>query len=405
MRFKIKIALVALVWLSYSCTKEAENGPSVNFSRYISVGNSLTAGVSNNGLYNSALDNAYPNLIAKQLQGAGGGAFVQARFSIGQENGTGYLKLGGYNGLIPIINQVLDKTAYRNTSPPRLTKYTGDNQNLGIPFMKMAEIDSPSLIDNVFFERLLPEGNPATSYLQMVQKAQATFFTCWLGNNDLLSYASSGGTRPITSMAVFETNTKKLLDQLTANGAKGVVANIGDITAAPTISLISNYRPLFASSKFYVTTKTGLREGTSKDLLLPPGNLSSIDVTSLASRGTKITEPWPDNEVLDTDEQLILANATKEFNNLLKQEASTRNLAFMDAYAFMEKLRNNIDFNGDVVNTAFLTGGIFSLDGAHLTPKGYAFTANEFLKAINEKYKTNLPLLDTKLYKGVVVEN
>lgn len=184
-----------------------------------------------------------------------------------------------------------------------------------------------------------------------------------------------------------------------------MVANISDISAAPTISLISNYRPLFTQTKFYISTKTGVREGTSKDLLLPPGNLISLDINSLAKRGTNINEPWPDNEVLDTAEQAILLAATKEFNTILQNEAKARKLAFLDTFAFMEKLKNNIDYNGDVVNTAYLTGGFFSLDGAHLTAKGYAFTANEFIKTINDYYKSSIPLIDTKQYKGLVVEN
>lgn len=399
------ILLSCFVYITLSCTKDTEPNPSLDFSRYVSVGNSLTAGVSNNGLYNVSIQNSYPNLISGQLAKVGGGSFVQPLFAAGQENGTGYLKLKGYNGLIPIIETVSANTALRSNNPPLLVKYKGDNQNLGIPFMKMADIDSPGLSSNVFYERLLPDGTTGTTYLQMLAAAKPSFFTMWLGNNDLLQYASSGGTRPITEKAVFESNAKKLLDLLTKDGAKGVVANISDISAAPTISLISNYRPLFTQTKFYISTKTGVREGTSKDLLLPPGNLTSLDINSLAKRGTNINEPWPDNEVLDTAEQAILLAATKEFNTILQNEAKARKLAFLDTFAFMEKLKNNIDYNGDVVNTAYLTGGFFSLDGAHLTAKGYAFTANEFIKTINDYYKSSIPLIDTKQYKGLVVEN
>jgi hypothetical protein len=32
---------------------------------------------------------------------------------------------------------------------------------------------------------------------------------------------------------------------------------------------------------------------------------------------------------------------------------------------------------------------MFSLDGVHLTSRGYALAANEFLKAIDETYGTN----------------
>jgi len=38
-----------------------------------------------------------------------------------------------------------------------------------------------------------------------------------------------------------------------------------------------------------------------------------------------------------------------------------------------------------------LYGGGFSLDGVHPTAKGYAFFANEAMKAIEAKYNATLP--------------
>lgn len=174
-----KLILVScFVYITLSCTKETEPNPSLDFSRYVSVGNSLTAGVSNNGLYNVSIQNSYPNLISGQLAKVGGGSFAQPLFAAGQENGTGYLKLKGYNGLIPIIETVSANTALRSNNPPLLVKYKGDNQNLGIPFMKMADIDSPGLSSNVFYERLLPDGTTGTTYLQMLATAKPSFFFC-----------------------------------------------------------------------------------------------------------------------------------------------------------------------------------------------------------------------------------
>jgi hypothetical protein len=400
-----KICLQLLLIGLFSCQNDTEKGPAVSFEHYVAVGNSLTAGVSNNGLYNESINNAYPNLIAKQMQAVGGGSFEQALFNNDQQNGTGYLKLLGYNGLIPNISTVTDRTALRSTNPPLLTKYSGPNQNLGIPFIKIADIDNSDVLSaNVFFERLTPAGFSHYTYLQMVEAAKPTFFSLWLGNNDLLTYANSGGTRSITPVATFEANLRKLLDLLTRNGAKGVVANLSDIAAAPTISLITNYRPFFSQSKFYIETANGqVREGTSQDLLLPTSGVNSLNINSLANKGTTMAEPWRNREVLDADERATLLAATKQYNAILKAEAAARNLAHLDTYAFMEKLKNNFVENGDEVNTAYLTGGFFSLDGAHLTPKGNAFTANQFIRAINSHYHSNIPTLDTKLYQGVTV--
>ena len=42
------------------------------------------------------------------------------------------------------------------------------------------------------------------------------------------------------------------------------------------------------------------------------------------------------------------------------------------------------------MNTTFVSGGTFSLDGFHPTPRGYALFANKFIEAINIKYGSNL---------------
>jgi hypothetical protein len=405
-QFCLKFAAFLLIFsIFWSCKKEVELNPNTDFTKYIAVGNSLTAGVSNSGLYNESIKNSYPNLITQQLKLVGGGNFALPLFAAGQENGTGYLKFKGYNGFVPNIAQEITSTAIVSVQPPKLSKFVGDNQNLGIPSMKMADVDNKAISrSNIFFDRLLADNAQPISYLQLIEGSNPTFFSCWLGNNDVLTYATSGGINPITDKALFTANLKKMLDLLTKNGAKGVVANIGDVVTIPAITLLSSFRPLFTSTKFYIQTKNGVREGTTKDFLLLPNNLNTLDINGVAAKGTKINEPWADNEVLDSDEIAIVQKATNEFNDIIAAEAKNRNLALMDAYSFLNKVKAGFSENGDTVDASYISGGIFSLDGAHLTAKGNAFTANEYIRAINSFYKTSIPLLDTKLYKGVVVE-
>ena len=46
--------------------------------------------------------------------------------------------------------------------------------------------------------------------------------------------------------------------------------------------------------------------------------------------------------------------------------------------------------NGYTLTSTYLTGGAFSLDGIHPSPRGYALIANKFIEAINAKYSSNL---------------
>jgi hypothetical protein len=51
---------------------------------------------------------------------------------------------------------------------------------------------------------------------------------------------------------------------------------------------------------------------------------------------------------------------------------------------------------------AFITGNLFSLDGVHPTPRGYAIIANEMIKAINGKYQARIPTVDVTQYRAVL---
>lgn len=63
----------------FSCKPELDavkpSAGEANFSKYISIGNSLTAGFADGGLYLEGQQVAYPNLIAAQLKHTGGSDF------------------------------------------------------------------------------------------------------------------------------------------------------------------------------------------------------------------------------------------------------------------------------------------------------------------------------------------
>src|SRR6185312_7949738 len=50
---------------------------SADFSRYVSVGNSLTAGYADGSLYRTGQENSYPERLSEQFKMVGGGSFKQ----------------------------------------------------------------------------------------------------------------------------------------------------------------------------------------------------------------------------------------------------------------------------------------------------------------------------------------
>ncbi|MGI4728481.1 MAG: hypothetical protein ACRYGB_07905 [Janthinobacterium lividum] len=220
---------------------------SANFSRYIAVGNSITSGYADNGLYLAGQQMAFPNLLAGQMKLAGGGSFTSPLFSADQANGSGYLKLTGYNADgTPIITQVAAQAVRGQIAAPGIpgvtvtlyTKYSGDLNNYGVPGIKLFDVTNQAYGNyNGFYERLLPgnAGSNYTSYLDFVTTNPFTFFTCWLGNNDVLDYATSSGTalNPLTDKTTFTSLYNTTITKLVGSKAKGVVATIPDVTVIP----------------------------------------------------------------------------------------------------------------------------------------------------------------------------
>ncbi len=82
--------------------------------------------------------------------------------------------------------------------------------------------------------------------------------------------------------------------------------------------------------------------------------------------------------------------ATNEFNVTIKALSSSAGLAFLDAYALTNEVaENGYSSDGFTVTTDFLGGGLFSLDGFHLTARGNAIIANEMMKVIDFTYDSN----------------
>jgi hypothetical protein len=433
--FKRYIYIIAgLVWLS-ACKPEVHTPKPVsgtaNFSRYIAIGNSLTAGFADGGLYRSGQMNSYPSIIAKQMQQAGGGAFTQPLFSTDQANGSGYLTLTGFNADgTPITTPVTTNLGIRGqaTVPgfgnvTLYTKYTGDINNYGVPGIKLQQITyAPYGNLNGYFERLLPGDSPTntTPYLQFVTAKPFTFFSNWLGNNDALSYATSGGAGDVlTDKQTFAYLYKVLITTMTANGAKGVVATVPDVTSIPYFNTITVPAVLGAVQKanpqvqaLYINALVSgntyaPRAATANDLLVltfPTKKIGQPVQTPVGPLPYGLTPYTPiDNQyVLDEKEVSLTEDYIGFYNSTIKTIAQSKGLAVFDAYAFLQGVKEHgIVEQGVSLNANYISGGIFSLDGIHLTPRGYAMVANEFIKAINAKYGSTLPFVDVANYAGV----
>ncbi|TJZ60581.1 G-D-S-L family lipolytic protein [Sphingobacterium olei] len=421
---KVYLGIISLSLTTYSCAPEIDSfesssGTNADFSKYIAIGNSLTAGFADGGLYLEGQQVAFPNLIAEQLKSVGGGNFNSPFFSEEQRNGSGYLQLKSLTDGQPVMEQVTSNLAYREAG--KLTRYTSEIQNYGVPGMRVDLAYVPLFgALNIYFERLLPEAEVgAKSYFDFVTTRNHSFFSFWLGNNDVLGYAMNGAyetpgdpTTTFTSVTDFTNRYGNFINTLTSNQQKGVVATIPDVTAIPFFTTVTTARlkaGVEASSngvykEIYISTASGPRVATAEDLFtlsFPTDTLGKAS-SGIPGYGLIIQNPLHDRFVIDKDEVAEIAGRVNAFNTVIKQLAENKQLAVADAHAYLNKVKTTgISYNGININATFIQGNAFSLDGIHLTPIGNALMANLFIDAINAKYNARVPKVDATKYRGV----
>ncbi|CAM1339008.1 G-D-S-L family lipolytic protein [Tenacibaculum aestuarii] len=490
---------------------------SVDFSNYIAVGGSFTAGYTDGALFKIGQQNSFPNILASKFAMVGGGDFNQPLM---EDN------IGGM--IHPVTGEVvLDPRYYFDTStglptgldktPTTIVGYPATNaasfSNYGIPGVKSFHFLAPGYgspaglqvepaTANPYFVRMSPA---QSTLLAEIASKQPTFFTLSeIGGNDVLDYAVAGGAAgEITEQALFEQVFGAIINTLApTSDAKGVVANLPYITTLPHFTTVP-YAPLDPSNEEFAaqipvlnnvfgaingvfeaigvpersivfatdaasavvikdesledktaqivgtllasptfppfvasfglpTDATTLqkvagllgtyygqaRQATEADLLVLPssaiiGEVNTDSVGFLMSQGLPqqlagmfsvegISLPLEDKWVLIPEEQAEIKTATDGYNTTIKAMAEAKGLAFVDLKALLEKASTTgLEFGDYNLNTSLATGGLVSLDGIHLTARGYALMANQMLLAIDKTYGSNFEDAKDGLAKAV----
>ncbi|OHT46675.1 SGNH/GDSL hydrolase family protein [Flavobacterium tructae] len=460
-----------------------------NFSKYVALGDSFAAGFSDNALFKAGQTNAYPNILAQQFALVGGGTFTTPFMT----DNIGGFSSGGVQ--VPSLGVRLYLDVATSTPVPVSgvsgtdisARLTGAFNNMGIPGAKATHLALAGYASaNPYFGRIA--SSPSATVLGDALAQNPTFFSLWIGGNDVLGYATSGGdgSNPITDPATFDAVYKNLATELSKNGRKGVVANLPDISTLPhfttvpynplTVSLLGNgstavgtatinalnaqlYGPLKSAlnylgvtdridllsltaanpllikdetltnlstqltavltpsvgaqtAAFYGTVFGQARQAKAADLVLLSTRAAIGTAPTAANSGIGMAPPAPldkfgityplqDKYVLIPSEITEIKNATAAYNLTIKAAQEANGLALVDADGLMKQLStaNGISVNGYTLTSAFVFGGVFSLDGVHPSARGYAFIANKFIESINAKYGSNLKGVDVGNYQ------
>lgn len=411
-----------------------------DFSSMVAIGGSFTAGVTDSALTLEGQKNSYPALLASAFSKAGGGPLKQPLVNTG--NGIGYdLFAQTFRGKVVLQSYATCKGG----SDLRLTVGAFDpadftwigNQgpfgNMGVPGARSFNLNSQFFglpgSGNPFYYRMATDTGGTTGLSSTVlgnaQLLTPTFFTLWVGIDDLLPYALSGGSSElgsrfeITSESAFSQALDTLVFGLASNNTDGLIATVPDITLFPYFNTIP-YNGL-------VLTKA---QADSLNIIAPPGIVFSEGANPLVVRNSGIgtirqlneeekvllsapidsircgllgttLRPLSDRQVLKSDELVALRTALQVYNDKIRSIAQLYGLALADMHGFFAKLSSGIQVNGLDFSYQYLLGGFFSSDGIHPNARGYALIADEMIRVVNSRYRSNVPLVGPARGRGI----
>lgn len=440
---KIQLYVTLLTGLAvslFSCKTNLEQQPvsngSADFSRYVAIGNSLTAGYADGALYRDGQTNSYPNMLAGQFALVGGGSFKIPYMNpgAGSDASGNPRRVLGYvipcGSTAPALSPVYDP---RGATPFNNIASGGPYNLLGVPGARAIDANFPLYSAfNPFMQRFCQ--TPGTStILTEALRVNPTFFTLFLGSNDVLLYATGGAVPPVNMFSPsisdpvsVKASLTQLVDTLTKRGAKGAIANVPEIGTIPYFNTIPWNGAVLTQGKadtlnmvysglglthitwtagangFVIVDSTSpgnMRHATAADhvLLTTPS-----DSLKCGQWGTNPAKPLKDQYVLDAAETQSVSTAITQYNIGIAEIANTYKIALVDVHGLMGTLTSGLLYNGVTFNAQFVSGGAFSLDGVHLTPRGYAILANAFIRSVNATYGSTIPEVDALKYNGII---
>jgi hypothetical protein len=413
MKFLAVLAL-ALPWVT-SCYVDEQLGanPLPNtgelMRRYLSIGNSITAGFQSAGINDSTQNLAYPVFFARAV-------------------GTGFavpsLNMPGCPA--PFINNV----TMERVPPPIPTGCALRAHEPLPPYFNNLAVPGAHVIDPL--DNLDAESNANTltmlilggkTQVQAMADANPTFVSVWIGNNDVLG-ALTDATNPgnpaeITSQADFEARVRGIFDAIDATGASTAVISVGNVTLIPFSS---------SAALYWCGSISSMDPGNpgfsvcGDPIQFPPSFTvdNSCSPSGLGGQGEFTLVPWPvgipkivaalqgaptnldctdDSQVAMPAEVAGMVAAVDGYNTFLEAESGARGYGYFDLNPSLQDAVDNgdippfPDLSGVPTGGSVTFGPLFSLDGLHPSTETHRLVADSLISAVNQTFGTTIPQL------------
>jgi hypothetical protein len=407
-------AILGLLLAAAACENDQLNPPaSVTpvdplFGRYVSMGNSITAGFQSAGINDSTQSQSYAVLLARAM------------------HSPFFSPLMRRPGCPPPFTNVFTQARVGGGTPTTCALRSVPNP--APPYVSNTAVPGAEVID--IYSNLDPtsNANTLTSFIlggltqtQMMQRADPTFVSVWIGNNDVLGAATSGGdSTRITPVATFQANYTNVLDSVADVSPDGaVLLSVANVT----------FIPYFSRGATYWAIKNGLVPGAAFPApFTVSANCAPSSVLPGVGRGDSVLVPFPYGAALlqaasppnnlprnldcaDTVAAIVvprefvnLVTAVTAYNTFISSQANARGWAYLDVNAKLAQLAADTaqvrlfpyfpqGNAGDTVAVRRPFGRAFSLDGVHPSASTHRLLADTLRHVINGAYGTAIPAI------------
>jgi len=256
--------------------------------------------------------------------------------------------------------------------------------------------------------------------VEAAKSLHAQVATVWLGSNDLLKVAFSGGAAPVTDPQSVHDDIKSIILQMQASGSKVVVANLVDVMGAATFIPQPAYQPTLQA---YIS---GVLQAPPNNIPAPVANAIALQYsTAYAAQETAQLGLGPNGyftinalfKTLQTAAAQIPVHAppvaptlgagdfvadavagnvkalNAAYNVAIGQAVSETGAALADQNKLFKQIAaaGGAPINPPKCCSLVYRGGLASLDGLHPSNTGYALIANVFIDTLNASYNLGIP--------------
>src|SRR5256885_42234 len=370
------------------------------FARYVSFGNSITAGIQSAGLSDSLQRLAYPVLLARamgtpfnypSLTNPGCPPPIDTLFTA---SGIPH-RLGGATDTTCAL-RANAPTYLNNVAFPGADVLELLNTNYGAPQPPAAATDA--------YKLFLLGGR---TELQRARDVLPTFVTVWIGNNDVLSAivdtGDAGQVADITPPATFATRFNALMDSIDSFGSVrgGVLLGVVQVTGSPYVSQGRAY----AAASAAIPTMTVLPNClafqqltlTDTAFVYVPFHYGA-PIVAKAAAGVADTLDCNNSHVISVPEAVNMIGTVAQYNATIQQAATARGWLFLDPNTLLKALaaspaavRPFPAVPPDANATAAPFGTALSRDGIHPSTSTQKLIAQTLQGAINAFYQSAIP--------------